>query len=384
MFNEYFRQRAVTSYYPIHRKETLVLLNKMLNEPENLHKNARNCAGASILRITYGVTSEEENAYYVKLADLAMQSFIEGTHHGSYMVDYFPFLKYIPSWVPGAGFKRKAAIWAQYVSDLNHRPWQYLKSSISNGTAIPSMATKGLDYVSSGTEEMEPIIQHICAVAYLTGADTTVSLLLSSILALVCRPELQKRAQAELDSVVGADRLPDFHDRESLPYLDAIVKETQRMYPVAPLAIDHHSLSDDIYEGYFIPKGTTVVGNVWAVLHDERVYPDPMEFKPERFLKQEGKPAAPDSAIYAFGFGRRVCPGRFYALDTVWLVLACVLAIFDITKALDADGKEIEVVIEHTSGAVSHPLPFKCKFVPRSPKALNLLQNGFLECDVAK
>jgi len=58
------------------------------------------CAGASILRITYGVTSEEENAYYVKLADLAMQSFIEGTHHGSYMVDYFPFLKYIPCVYP--------------------------------------------------------------------------------------------------------------------------------------------------------------------------------------------------------------------------------------------------------------------------------------------
>jgi len=77
-----------------------------------------------------------------------------------------------------------------------------------------------------------------------------------------------------------------------------------------------------------------------------------MEFKPERFLKEEGKPIAPDSAIYAFGFGRRVCPGRFYALDTVWLVLACVLAIFDITKALDADGNEIEVVVEHTSGAV--------------------------------
>ncbi|KAK7460413.1 hypothetical protein VKT23_009133 [Stygiomarasmius scandens] len=324
----------------------------MLNDPENLQKNARDYAGASILRITYGMTSEKKKAYYVKLADLAMQSFIEGSNHGSYMVDYFPSLKYIPSWVPGAGFKRQAAIWAQYVSDLNRHPWQYLKSSIANGTAIPSMATKGLDYVSSDIEKMEPVIQHICAVAYTAGTDTTVSLLLSLILVLVCHPELQKRAQAELDSVVGSDRLPDFKDRENLPYLDAIIKETQRMYPVAPLGLSHYSLEDDIYEGHFIPKGTTVVGNVWAVLHDERIYPNPMEFKPERFLKQEGKPTAPDSAIYAFGFGRRVCPGRFYVLDAVWLVLACVLATLDVTKVFDIDGKEIEIVVQHTPGTI--------------------------------
>ncbi|KAK7460394.1 hypothetical protein VKT23_009117 [Stygiomarasmius scandens] len=109
-----------------------------------------------------------------------------------------------------------------------------------------------------------------------------------------------------------------------------------------------------------------------------------MEFKPERFLKQKGKSSQPDLTSYAFGFGRRICPGRFFALDAVWLMVACILATFDIAKAFDEDGEEIEVVVEHTQGALNHPLPFRCRFVPRSPEALSLLQSGFLGYEVAE
>ncbi|KAK7460408.1 hypothetical protein VKT23_009129 [Stygiomarasmius scandens] len=351
-FNQYFKPQVITSYYPAHRKEVLVFLNDLLNGQENLHAYARNYTGASILRVVYGITSEEEKAYFVKLVDQAMESLIAGANHGSFMLDYFPFLKYIPAWAPGAGFKRKAVTWAKYVSDMNHHPWQNLKSSITNGTIVSSLATDALGSFSSEIEEMEPVIQHVCAVSFVAGADTTVALVLSSILALVRYPEVQKQAQVELDGVVGTKRLPDFQDRENLPYIDAILKETQRIYPALPLSLDHCSMDDDFYNGYFIPKGTTVIGNAWAVLHDESIYPDPMEFKPERFLKQEGRPSPPDSGLYAFGFGRRICPGRFFALDAAWLAVACVLATFDIIKAFDADGEEIEVVAEHTPGAV--------------------------------
>ncbi|KAK7460409.1 hypothetical protein VKT23_009130 [Stygiomarasmius scandens] len=381
IFNQYFKPQVITSYYPAHRKEVLVFLNDLLNDQENLHAYARSYTGASILRVVYGITSEEEKAYFVKLVDQAMESFIAGANRGSFMLDYFPFLKYIPAWVPGAGFKRKAVTWAKYVSDMNHHPWQNLRSSITNGTIVSSIAT---DALGNFSEEMEPIIQHVCAVSYVAGADSTVALVLSSILALVRHPEVQKRAQVELDGVVGTKRLPDFQDRENLPYIDAILQETQRIYPALPLSLDHCSMDDDFYNGYFIPKGTTVIGNAWAVLHDESIYPDPMEFKPERFLRQKGRPSPPDSALYAFGFGRRICPGRFFALDAAWLAVACVLATFDIIKAFDADGEEIEVIAEHTPGAVSHPLPFKCEFVPRSPQALDLLQNGFLNSEVAE
>ena len=95
-------------------------------------------------------------------------------------------------------------------------------------------------------------------------------------------PEVQKKAQAEIDTVVGENRLPDFHDRPSLPYINAILKESSRWNLVAPLgrpfiiiinttflmsseALPHKSTFDDEYNGFFIPKGTVLMGNSWLV-----------------------------------------------------------------------------------------------------------------------
>ena len=82
-------------------------------------------------------------------------------------------------------------------------------------------------------------------------------------MAIVSHPEVQKKAQAELDAVVGPDRLPDFADRDSLPYIDAILKETTRWHPVVPLGIPHKSFEDDVYDGYHIPAGTVLIPNCW-------------------------------------------------------------------------------------------------------------------------
>ena len=126
---------------------------------------------------------------------------------------------------------------------------------------------------------------------------------------MVLHPTEQKKAQAELDAVVGTDRLPEFSDEDSLPYVTAVLKETLRWLPVAPQAIAHCTNADDEYNGYFIPKGTTVIGNSWAILHDEERYPEPFKYVPERFLK-DGKinPQVLDPEVAAFGFGRRFVP----------------------------------------------------------------------------
>ena len=79
-------------------------------------------------------------------------------------------------------------------------------------------------------------------------------------------PEVQKKAQAELDAVVGHDRLPDFEDRDSLVYVSAIIMECLRWFNVAPLGLSHSTIDDDEYEGYFIPAGTNIMANVWCVL----------------------------------------------------------------------------------------------------------------------
>ena len=87
--------------------------------------------------------------------------------------------------------------------------------------------------------------------------------LCSFFVALSSRPEIQAKARAELDAVVGPTRLPELADRERLPYVNAVVKETQRWHTVAPMGLPHVSSSDDEYNGYFIPEGSIVMVNAW-------------------------------------------------------------------------------------------------------------------------
>jgi cytochrome P450 len=125
-------------------------------------------------------------------------------------------------------------------------------------------------------------------------------------LAMLLYPETQKKAQLELDSLLEGKRLPEFSDMEHLPYIKAMVSEVMRWRPVTPLGVPHCSSVEDIYEGHHIPKGTILVGNVWAILHDEDTYGvDHLEFNPDRFLPKEGKAMPPDPSVAAFGFGRR-------------------------------------------------------------------------------
>jgi cytochrome P450 len=97
---------------------------------------------------------------------------------------------------------------------------------------------------------------------WLTGWQTVVAIAVF-FLTMVLFPEAQQKGQEEIDRVIGKDRLPDFADRENLPYVNAIVQEVLRWHPVGPLAVAHVATEDDTYEGYFIPKGTLVIPNVW-------------------------------------------------------------------------------------------------------------------------
>lgn len=187
-------------------------------------------------------------------------------------------------------------------------------------------------------------------------------------------PAVQRKAHAILDAVVGPDRLPDFGDSEALAYIHAIVKETFRWNVVAPLGIAHNTMQDDEFRGYFIPAGTSVLPNAWcvpgysacrqiaycacntsrAMLHDPAAYEDPDEFRPERFLRDgQLDPTVLDPASFAFGFGRRICAGRYFAFGSLFITVACALHVFDIGPPLDADGVPIHITFQQTHGVLS-------------------------------
>lgn len=164
---------------------------------------------------------------------------------------------------------------------------------------------------------------------------------------MVTFPEAQRRAQAELDAVVGRDRLPTFSDAPHLPYIHAIVKETIRWRPVTPLGIPHVATVEDWYEGMYIPKGTACIANIWQCNHDRVVYGDDADdFRPERFLDERGEltsgPMDPNQEGHSsYGFGRRNCVGKVLANESLFIYVARTLWAVNLERVRDGRGNEI-------------------------------------------
>ncbi|KIJ40995.1 hypothetical protein M422DRAFT_172679 [Sphaerobolus stellatus SS14] len=375
LFHSYFSPSATTRYHTILRKEAQIFVKVLVEKPDDFQHQLKHMAARAIMLIAYGHEVATDDDEYVQVAEAANKTFSDALNPGSFLVDFMPILKQVPYWMPGASFKRKAREWRKLSRDLIERPFQAVKRKMKEGTALPSFTSILLEESTQpGSKIDEEIVQNTAAMAYAAGADTTVSALTSFILAMVLHPEVQARAQAELDSFIKGERLPDYSDRaeEKTPYLDAVVSEVLRWNPVTPLGVAHAVTEDDTYDGYFIPKGTVMLPNQWAILHNPDDYPDPLAFNPDRFLKPDIK----DPRTAAFGFGRRMCPGRWMADAELWITFATVLTTLDIGRAKDENGQEIVPDGRYNSGFLSHPLPFKANIKPRSERALRLLNEA--------
>ncbi|KIJ46528.1 hypothetical protein M422DRAFT_134348, partial [Sphaerobolus stellatus SS14] len=173
----------------------------------------------------------------------------------------------------------------------------------------------------------------------------TVSSVHSFFLAMTLYPDVQAKAQAELDRVVGNDRLPTFSDRENLPYINACVKEVFRWNTALPLGVAHMNSVADEYNGHIIPEGNYHVSR--AMMMDKSIYKDPTEFMPERWLKGDI-----DSIQHNFGFGRRICPGMWTADASLFIIMATVLATFNISPPVDHNGKHLFPNVKYTTGMI--------------------------------
>ena len=164
---------------------------------------------------------------------------------------------------------------------------------------------------------------------------------------MVAFPEAQRRAQAELDVVVGRDRLPTFSDAPHLPYIHALIKETLRWRSAAPFGLPHVATSEDWYEGMYIPKGTTCIANIWQCNHDRAVYGDDAdEFRPERFLNERGELTSghmdpSQEGHSSYGFGQRNCVGKLLANEALFIDVARALWAVNIERVRDESGNEV-------------------------------------------
>ncbi|GJN31540.1 hypothetical protein PR202_gb19951 [Eleusine coracana subsp. coracana] len=163
---------------------------------------------------------------------------------------------------------------------------------------------------------------------FAAGTDTSAATVEWAMTELVKKPAVLTKATEELDRVVGRNRLVAEGDIPNLPYFDAIVKETMRTHPVAPLLTPRQSREDTSIDGYDIPAGTRVLINIMAICRDPKVWDAPMEFRPERFIGSSVDVRGQDLELLPFGSGRRMCPGHTLGLKMVQVTLANLLHAF--------------------------------------------------------
>ncbi|KAF8187616.1 cytochrome P450 [Mycena galopus ATCC 62051] len=376
LFNQGFTAQASLKYRPKQLRATRKLLGYILSNPERFMDHFEQWASDIIMSIAYGIDILPSDDPYVKLAHEAVRTLSNAGVPGKYLVDSLPILKYVPAWFPGAKFKRDAEEWRKLSGAMADVPLAETKRQMELGTAPPSFAADRLSALKNGDRYYtESTVRGTAATMYVGGADTSVSALGTLLHGLLYNPEAQRKAQAEVDSVTGGKRLPTFEDEESMPYISAMAKEILRWQNIGPIAVPRFTSTEDEYGGYRIPAGSVVIGNAWAVLHDEVTYPDPYDFKPERFLLDGKLNPAIQSPDVAFGFGRRLCPGRYMAAASLWITVASIVATFDVKKALDENGLEVEPSYEYDSGFINAPLPFQCRIEPRSAEARALIES---------
>ncbi|KAL1891496.1 hypothetical protein Sste5346_007587 [Sporothrix stenoceras] len=339
--------------------------------------------------MAYGYTIDpSEPDMLVTLIDKMMTEFSLAAAPLAWMVDIVPALQHIPEWFPGATFKKTAKKWRQSILTAAHVPYQFVQRQMAQGTAQESYVSRLVQQCKAESEteaeaktdtkvgadlhrDDENAIIWTAASLYGAAADTTAITLTTFALAMIMFPDIQTTAQEEIDRVVGGDRLPDVEDREKLPYVNALIKETLRWWPIAPMGFPHTADDDVEYAGMTIPKGAYLLPAVWWFLHDPAVYASPASFDPRRFLAPRNEP---DPTADAFGYGRRVCPGRFFADASLYLNIVQLLATFNISKAVDDKGNLINVNVKPKPGILSYPTAFRFAVAPRSENAVRLVE----------
>ncbi|KAI3760271.1 hypothetical protein L1987_50664 [Smallanthus sonchifolius] len=188
----------------------------------------------------------------------------------------------------------------------------------------------------------DTIIKATTLILILTGSESTAETLTWALALLLNHPHILKASQEELDIHVGRKKWVEESDIRNLVYLQAIVKETLRMYPPGPLAGPHQAIEDCDIGGYHTAKGTRLIVNIWKLHRDPQVWSDPDEFRPERFLKEHSNISyqGQNFEYIPFSSGRRMCPASSFALEVIHLTLARLLQGFDLSTPM---GKPVDM-----------------------------------------
>ncbi|KAH8721676.1 cytochrome P450 [Ilyonectria robusta] len=376
-------QNASKKYQPVQNFESKVLLQDLLEQPDQFYTITRRYSASVIMLVAYGyrIPSFEDpliTKIYGVLEHLSVMM-----APGAFIVESFPALAALPQWLFGNWRSWGEKVFAQD-SKVYLELWDTLKKTTDDGTARDCFCKDFYlsDPKKNGIDDL--LAAYTCGGLIEAGSETTATTINNWILAMTLFPEEMKKAQEEIDNVIGSGRLPEWEDEKDLPFVRATIKETLRWRPVNKFGMYHASSEDDWYGEHFIPKGSVVVLNWWAIHRDPDRYPEPDLFKPSRYLN---KPLSAAEYInindpnerdhFTYGAGRRVCPGVHLAEKSLFIVIARMLWGFNISKKRAADGSFIEPTTKMFPGFLSVPEPFECDITCRSPAHETLMRAAF-------
>ncbi|KAH7096828.1 cytochrome P450 [Auriculariales sp. MPI-PUGE-AT-0066] len=362
LMNKMMGSQTVHNILTVHREGVPDLVRRLTVREGDFSKGLSGSIAHIFLRILWGYRPHGDNDALVKLANDAVDIFFKT--HDNWLVNILPSLKHVPEWFPGAQFKRTAREWKDVIHRTLTYPLGWVEEQIRLGKAEPSFARDYMALVASSEEE-RTMFREILGSLYAAGTDTMSNTVHWLLVALALHPDIQKRAQEEVDKITqNGHRLPTYEDRPKMPYVSAIVSESYRWMPALNLALPHILTQDDEYNGYHIPKGALCWANTWRILHNPQKYPEPSRFNPERYLTRDvqdkdGYSINPELINenpfhYAFGYGLRICPGRHLADATVFLTAATVLATCNVSNPVDKDGKPLTLeTIDQSPGLIA-------------------------------
>ncbi|CAE6493549.1 unnamed protein product [Rhizoctonia solani] len=370
------RKSAMPVLFPIQTKHARQSAMRILERPEDYIHILGRMLGSQILSCVYGYEVTSSDDEIIKLAESASLHIGQAIFPLNFMVNIMPGLKRVPSWVPGAGWKAVAREWKEEFLRTISLPYEYTVAQMAAGTAVPSVLSQILQSFSSPeeeiTEEQKDRAMWTAGSVFTAAVDSLHATLQIIILLMTVYQDVQSKVQNEIDGITEGKRLPEMSDMDHMPYTRGVILEALRWLPVSPLGIPRICEEDDTYNGYTIPKGAFVFGNIWAINRDESRYDDPESFLPERFLD----PSTPEPVT--FGFGRRICPGIHFVHPSLFINVATIVSTFDI-RPVQEEGKDIVPKIELVQGPLAmYPVPFKCIITPRSEIHRQLLTESAL------
>jgi len=377
---EEFSFRTSQKYHAAQERETILALQDLCNDPKSWADCLKRSTATNILQAVYGWPRITQSNEHIVTRIHAHTARIAGAVvPGAFLVELIPVLKHLPSWLFKS--KREGLEWHERETKM----FEEFNAEVEEKKKLDNVDTcfvKGLVASEQRHGLSKKESAWLAGLMFSAGAETTYGTLLNFVIAMMLYPDVAKRAQDELDRVVGRDRVPTFADFDDLPYIQAVVRETLRWRPVGPLAVPRRAEQDDYYEGYFIPKGTTVIPNLWAINRDPAVFPDFDSFRPDRFLDKSGNidpEAVPDThgmGHVTFGFGRRICAGYHFANQVLFIHMATMLWAFEFKIPLDSKGHPLTPSADKCidAGVVVLPAPFECDLQPRFPQVPRVVE----------